>query len=398
VTTFPDGRSVFWGSVLSREGNSILHTVRAYCETHQTSWRSVCSAHCPWLLWDSPNILEICLFCTLSMPTLRLTKHLGDLSVLHTVHDYCETHQTSWRSVCSAHCPCLLGDSPNILEICLFCTLSMTTGRLTKHLGDLSVLHTVHAYCEIHQTSWRSVCSAHCPWLLWDSPNILEICLFCTLSMPTVRLAKHLGDVFFCTLSMPTLRLTKHLGDLSVLHTVHAYSETHQTSWRSVCSAHCPCLMWDSPNFSEICLFCTLSMSTVRLTKHLGDLSVLHTFHASCETHQTSWRSVCSAHSPCLLQGSPNIFPYFQHRYKFFIFSFPPRAKKRLDKNVMQFTLLQQELQASLFIFDCDWNQILNSSFVIYTSLRWVECYSFFKTVAAIHIWRRRRGTTTLFL
>ena len=86
------------------------------------------------LQWDLTNILEICLFCTLSMPTVRLTKTLGDLSVLHYVHAYCETHQTSWRSVCSVHCPCLLWDSTDILEICLFCTLSMPTGRLTKHL------------------------------------------------------------------------------------------------------------------------------------------------------------------------------------------------------------------------------------------------------------------------
>jgi hypothetical protein len=93
------------------------------------------------------------LFCTVSIPTARLTKPLGDLSVLHSVHAYCEAHQTSWRSVCSAQCPCLLRGSPNLLEICLFCTVSMPTVRLIKPLGDLSVLHSVHAYCEAHQTS-----------------------------------------------------------------------------------------------------------------------------------------------------------------------------------------------------------------------------------------------------
>jgi len=162
------------------------------------------SAQCPCLLWDSPNLLEICLFCS--------------------VHAYCATHTTSWRSVCSAQCPCLLWDSPNLLEICLFCTVSMLIVRLTQPLGDLSVLHSVHAYCATHTTSWRSVCSAQCPYLRWDSPNLLEICLFCTVSMLIVR-------------------LTQPLGDPSVLHSVHAYCATHTTSWRSVCSAQCPYLL-----------------------------------------------------------------------------------------------------------------------------------------------------------
>ena len=94
------------------------------------------------------------LFCTVSMPTVRLTKHVSDLSVLHCVHAYCETHQTPWRSVYSAQCSCLLWDSPNLLEICLFCTVSMLTVRLIKPFEDLSVLHSVHAYCETHQTSF----------------------------------------------------------------------------------------------------------------------------------------------------------------------------------------------------------------------------------------------------
>ena len=74
----------------------------------------------------------------------------------------------------------------------IICTVSMPTERLTKPLGDLSVLNSVHAYCEAHQTSWRSVCSAQCACVLWDSPNPLEICLFCTVSMPTARFTKHL--------------------------------------------------------------------------------------------------------------------------------------------------------------------------------------------------------------
>jgi hypothetical protein len=106
---------------------------------------------CPCLLWDSPNLLEICLLCTVHMPTVRLTEPLGDLSVLHSAHVYCETHQTFWRSVCSAQCTCLLWDSPNLLEICL--------------------VHSVHAYCETHQTSRRAACFAQCTCLLWDSPN-----------------------------------------------------------------------------------------------------------------------------------------------------------------------------------------------------------------------------------
>ena len=159
------------------------------------------------------------------------------------------------------------------------------------------------------------------------------------------------------------LRFGLVLRGENVLHSVHAYCETHQISWRSVCSAQYPCLLWDSPNLLEICLFCTVSMPAVRLTKLLGDLSVLHSVHAHCEAHQTFWRSVCSAQCPCLLRGSPNILSYFQQRDTFFIFSFPPRAKKRLHKYVMQFTLLQQKLQTWLFIFGCEWNKILNLYF-----------------------------------
>jgi len=154
-------------------------------------------------LWQRFQMDDVCsgvrysyargiIICTVSMPTERLTKPLGDLSVLHSVHGYWEAHQTSWRSVCSAQCPCLLRGSPNLLEICLFCTVSMPIERLTKPLGDLSLPHSVHAYCETHQTSWRSVCSAQCACVLWDSPNPLEICLFCTVSMPTARFTKHL--------------------------------------------------------------------------------------------------------------------------------------------------------------------------------------------------------------
>jgi hypothetical protein len=104
-------------------------------------------------------------------------------------------------------------------------------------------------------------------------------------------------------------------------------------------------------------------MPTARLTKPVGDLSVLHSAHAYCETHHTSRRYVCSAQCQCLLRGSPSIFSYFQHRDTFFIFSIPPRAKKRLHKHVMQFALLQRKLQSSLFIFGCEWNKILNLCF-----------------------------------
>jgi hypothetical protein len=131
--------------------------------------------------------------------------------------------------LCSAQCPCLLRGSPITLEICLFCTVSMPTERLTSHLRDPFVLHSVHAYCGTRHNPWRSVCSAQCPCLLWDSPNLLEI--------------------FF---------------------------------------TQCPCLLCDSPNLLEICLFCTVSIPTVRLTKYFWVLSVLHSVHAYCQAQQTS--------------------------------------------------------------------------------------------------------------
>jgi len=212
------GLAWWWPQVFQPKRVSSCTTAAVMCNMQVQTLTTCCTLNC----WQRFQTGDLCsgvrfshargiVFCTVSMPNVRLTNPLGDQSVLHSVHAYCEAQQIFWRSVCSAQCQCLLWGSPNILEICLFCTVSMPTVRLTNLLGDLSVLHNVHVYCEAHQTFWRSVCSAQCPCLLWDSPDVLEICLFCTMSMPTVR-------------------LTKHFGDLSVLHSVHAYCETHQTS------------------------------------------------------------------------------------------------------------------------------------------------------------------------
>jgi hypothetical protein len=142
----------------------------------------------------------------------------------------------------------------------------------------------------------------------------------------------HARGIMFCTVSVSTVKLTKHLGDLSVLHSVQAYREAHHTSWRSVCSAQCPCLLWGSPKILEICLFCTVPMPTVRLVKPLGDLSVLHSVHVYCEAHQTSLTSNTGTHfsfSPShrgpkrdYIKMLRNLFCYikiYKHRFSFLV-------------------------------------------------------------------------------
>ena len=135
-------------------------------------------------------------------------------------------------------------------------------------------------------------------------------------------------------------------------------------------------------------------MLTARLTKPLEELTVLDSVHAFCVTHQTSRRSVCSAYC----EGHQT-FSLTSNTGTHFSFSPSHRGPKRdYIKMLCNILCCSKSYKHRFSFFVVNGFKFQIYAFVIYTILRWIECYSFFRAVAVIRIWRRRKGNKSFIL